>query len=57
MKLFAMDCSWAGSIIVMAEDEAAARNLMSQFDNYDDNSDITELELKPGVIFVNYGDM
>lgn len=57
MKIYVMDCGWAGSIIVMAENEEHARELMSSCMNYDPNERVIEVPMVPGVLWNNLGDL
>lgn len=57
MKIFVMDCGWAGSIIVVAENEEQARELMKPCYNYDPKEKIVEVPIVPGLIWNNLGDM
>jgi hypothetical protein len=57
MKLYIQDCSWAGSIVVIANSEAEARELMSDEHNYDPKGEVMEEEIRVGFIFTNLGDM
>lgn len=56
MKLYIQDCSWAGSIVVVANSEEEARNLMRGKENYEERQPVIEEEIRIGFIFVNYGD-
>ena len=57
MKIYIQDCSWAGSIVVIAKDEAQARELMKNEGNYSKNKPVEEHEIKEGFVFANYGDL
>jgi hypothetical protein len=57
MKLYIQDCSWAGSIVVIANSEAEDRELMSDEHNYDPKGEVMEEEIRVGFIFTNLGDM
>jgi metal-responsive CopG/Arc/MetJ family transcriptional regulator len=56
MKLYIMDCGVYGSIIVVSDSEANARELMQTQWNYDDSIQIKEHEIVNGFIFANLGD-
>lgn len=56
MKLYIMDCGVYGSIVVVSDSEANARELMQTQWNYDDSIQIKEHEIVNGFIFVNLGD-
>jgi hypothetical protein len=57
MKLYIQDCSWAGSIVVVANSEEEARELMRGEENYEEWRSVVEEEIRVGFIFSNYGDL
>ena len=57
MKIYAQDCDWAGSIVVIANSEKEAREMMKDELNYDKFMPVEEHEIKHGFLFSNYGDM
>lgn len=56
MKLYIQDCGWRGSIIVIANSESEARELMKNEYNYEPDGEIEEEEIRVGFIFTNLGD-
>lgn len=56
MKLYIQDCSWRGSIIVIANSQEEARELMKDAYNYEPDNDIEEDEIRHGFVYVNLGD-
>lgn len=52
-----MDCSWMGCIIVVADTEENAREMMKTEHNYDPKRDIDKHEIVKGFQYSNYGDM
>lgn len=57
LKIYSQDHRWAGCIVVVAESEEEARDLMQDYHNYDAATPIEEHEIKKGFVFWNYGDM
>lgn len=57
LKIYSMDCSWRGCIVVVATSEETARELMSQAYNYDPKGIIEVHDIKDGFFFYNLGDM
>lgn len=57
MKLFYQDNGWCGSIVVIAENEKKARELMSTCQNYEPDKIVEEHKIKKGLCLKNYGDM
>lgn len=59
LKIYAKDCGWRGSILVVAESKESAFEMMKDTYNFDRNSkpeDLEEIEIAPGVIWVDLGD-
>lgn len=56
MKLYIQDCGWRGSIIVIANNEEEAREMMKDQYNYEPNTEIEEAEIRHGFIHVDTGD-
>ena len=56
MKIYTMDCSWRGSIVVVAKDKDSAIELMKNCNNFDSKNPIEEHEIKEGFVFSNLGD-
>lgn len=57
MKLYIQDRRWRGCIVVIAENMNDAKTLMMQYNNYDTDSPIEEIEIISGFTYTNYGDM
>ena len=57
MKLYFMDCSWAGSIAVVSSSKEEARKLMKQCENYLKEYPIGEYEIVEGLTLCNVGDL
>jgi phosphoribosyl-AMP cyclohydrolase len=56
MKIYIQDCSWAGCIMVIAQNEEQARIIMTQYYNYQANREVTEHEIVDGFSYCNLGD-
>lgn len=56
MKLFIQDCGWRGSIIVIANSQEEARQLMKGAYNYEPDGNIEEEEIEHGFVYINLGD-
>ena len=56
MKMYIQDCGWRGSILVIANNEAEARDMMKNEYNYEPDGIVEEEEIKHGFIFSNLGD-
>lgn len=56
MKIYIQDCGWRGSILVIANNEAEARDMMKNEYNYEPEGIVEEEEIKHGFIFSNLGD-
>ena len=56
MKMYIQDCGWRGSILVVANSEEQAREMMADEYNYEPNRSVVEEEIKLGFIFSNLGD-
>lgn len=56
MKMYIQDCGWRGSILVIANNEAEAREMMKDEYNYESDGIVYEEEIKHGFIFSNLGD-
>ena len=56
MKIYVMDCGWAGSIVVYAESAEQARIYMKGCYNYEEDNEIDEVPLIPGVLWNDLGD-
>lgn len=56
MKIFIQDCGWRGSIVVVADNEEQAREMMKDEYNYEPTGSIEAKEIKPGLIWVDLGD-
>lgn len=57
MKIYTQDNSWRGSIVVVAESEEEARELMAvHVVNYEPTEPIEAHEIVKGFCFANYGD-
>ncbi len=58
LKIYYMDCGWAGSIVVVAKNEQQARSIMClTCDNYNEDSPIEEHEIEDSLCLHNYGDL
>lgn len=57
-QLYVMDLGYYGIIAVIAFSETEARDLMKNCHNYKEykEADLDVYPLKPGFLFVNYGD-
>ena len=56
MKIYTQDNGWRGSIVVIADNEKEARELMEKELNYEPTSPVEEHEITKGWIYVDYGD-
>lgn len=56
MKIFIQDCDWRGSIIVIADNEEEARDMMKDEYNYIPALPLISEEIKPGLVWVDLGD-
>lgn len=56
MKLYIQDCGWRGSIIVVANNEAEAREMMKNEYNYNPELELEEAEIRHGFIYTDLGD-
>jgi hypothetical protein len=57
MKIYTQDCSWCGSIVVVAENKEQAIELMKPCCNFDQDLPVEEHEIISGFVFCNVGDM
>lgn len=57
LKVFVMDLGWSGNIVVIEKDEASARALMENCENYCASKEITVLDIKQGLVVYNLGDL
>ena len=57
MCLFIQDNGVYGCIVVIAEDEKSAREMMSNEPNYEPNLELNSYSLDSGHKFTNLGDM
>ncbi|BCG50191.1 hypothetical protein [Ralstonia phage RP13] len=59
LKIYVMDCSWAGNIVVVATDRNKAIELMKDEQNFssDKIDSIQEHEITEGLVISNYGDL
>ena len=59
LKIYIQDHTWAGCIVVCAENEEEARELMKSASgsyNYSPSEPVEELPIEKGLIHVNLGD-
>lgn len=58
MKIYIQDYSWAGMIVVVADNEQEAREIMrsEHRTHYSDQNPVTEHEIVKGFVAVNLGD-
>lgn len=58
MKIYIQDYSWAGMIVVVADNEQEAREIMrnEHSSHYTDKNSVTEHEIVKGFVAVNLGD-
>lgn len=52
-----MDCSWAGSIMVVAQTEEEARTFMEAEENYDPKLPVMRYEIERGLVLAHLGDL
>ncbi len=57
MKLYIQDSSWMGCIVVVADSEEEARELMSNEENYHEHNPVIEKVIYKGLKFVSHGDL
>ena len=56
MKIYIQDCGWCGSILVIANNEVEAREMMKNEYNYEPDGVVSEEEIKHGFIRCDLGD-
>lgn len=56
-RIYVQDHGWAGVIAAVAETEEEAREYMKSEYNYAPSEPLEEVEIKPGMILVNIGDL
>lgn len=57
MKIYVQECGWKGSILVVARDEPAAREIMeNEARNYDPKRELEVFEITEGFVHINLGD-
>lgn len=56
LKIWIQDNGWRGCIIVIAETELQAKELMKKELNYMEGNPIQDYEIKNGFAFANLGD-
>jgi hypothetical protein len=57
LKIYEQNQGWAGNLVVVAESEAEARELMTGHENYNAQDDLICHEIKKGLVIFNYGDL
>ena len=57
LKIFEQDNSWCGNIVVVAENEEQARELMKNCPNYNVKDPVISHEIVNGLVICNTGDM
>ena len=57
LEIYVMDLGSAGNIMVIAESETEARELMKGQYNYDKDVGLTVLPLQKGLVWCNLGDL
>ena len=57
LMMYVMDCKWYGMIVVIETNEEAARNLMKNHENYEENREIKVFEINKELVVYNYGDL
>lgn len=56
MKVFIQNCDWRGSIVVIADNEEEAREMMKDEYNYEPERSLMSKDIEPGLIWVDIGD-
>jgi len=56
MKIYVQSCGWRGSLLVIANNEQEARELMSKEYNYEPESIVEEHDIEHGFMWVDLGD-
>ena len=57
MQIYVCDLDWAGSVVVIADNETEARAMMKyEHPHYHDDSEVTVEPIAKGVISCNLGD-